>query len=333
MRQLQGVKLRGTGRAVPARAFRNDEFPPDLDTSDEWIRSRTGIRERRFCSSEETTATLGIEASRQAIEAAGLQPADVDLIICATFTPDMLIPSTACLIQGGLGCIGAAAFDLNAACSGFVYALVVADQFIQTGAYRHVLVVGSDGMSRVLDFGERATCVLFGDGAGAVVLSADPDVNRGGCWFRLGADGSQPNSIRLGGFAQRDPGASAPLPARPHELDFIRMNGREVFKFAVATIVRLVREALVDNELTLDDIALVIPHQVNQRILDNACEQLGAPADKLMVNLDRFGNTSAASVPIALDEAVRCGRLRRGEWALFIAFGGGLTWASALLQL
>jgi 3-oxoacyl-[acyl-carrier-protein] synthase-3 len=332
MNRRLGVRLRGTGSALPPRVFRNDEFPASLQTSDEWIRSRTGIIERRLCAPHETTATLGIEAARRALEGAALNPADIGLIICATLTPDMLVPSAACLIQAGLGCNGCAAFDLNAACSGFVYALAVADQFIQSGAYQHVLVVGSDTMSRVVNFSDRNTCVLFGDGAGAVVLSAEAS-SRNYIWFRLRADGSQAKLIELGGLGRRAPGASAPVPVTLDSCDFLRMSGREVFRFAVAMIVKLFREVLAENELTLDDIDLIIPHQVNQRILNNACEQLGLPPEKVMVNLDRYGNTSGGSVPIALDEAVRSGRLKRGNLALLMAFGGGLTWSSALLRV
>lgn len=333
MKQCQGVRLSGTGSYLPARTFRNDEFASGLETSDEWIRSRTGIRERHICSATETTATLSTEAGKRALDAANLQPTDIDLIICATLTSDMIIPSTACLIQAGLGCDRAAAFDLNAACSGFIYALVVADRFITSGAYRHVLVVGGDSMSRIIDFSDRATCILFGDGAGAVVLSADDEANPDGSWFRLHADGTQHQAIRLGGVALRQPATSAPLPTNGDELNYLRMNGREVFKFAAGTIVKLVRQALVENELTLDDIALIIPHQANQRIIDNACEQLGIPSDKVMVNLDRYGNTSAASVPIALDEAIRGKRLQPTDRVLLLTFGGGLTWASAMLKV
>ena len=324
--------MSGTGSALPSRIFRNDEFPTSLETSDEWIRSRTGICERRICAPEETTSTLGIEAGRRALEAASLQPQDIGLIICATLTPDLLVPAAACLIQAGLGCNGCAAFDLNAACSGFINGLVVGQQFVQTGAYRHVLVVGVDTMSRVVDFNDRNTCVLFGDGAGAVVLSAADD-SSAEFWFSLHADGGRYRWVQLGGMALRQPATSSPLPVKSDPLDYLQMNGREIYKFAVTAMGQLIEEALRENDLTAADIDLVIPHQVNQRILDSACEQIGFPPDKLMVNLDRCGNTSAGSVAIALDEAIRSGRLRPGQRALLIAFGGGLTWASALLRL
>lgn len=331
MRPPAGVRLFGTGSALPSRVFRNDEFPASLETSDEWIRTRTGIRERRICALEDTSSSLGIEAARRALEAAGLQAADIDLIICATLTPDMLVPSTACLIQKGLGCGACAAFDLNAACSGFVYGLVVAQQFVQSGAFRHVLIVGVDTMSRVVDFSDRNTCILFGDGAGAVVLSAEDTPSE--FWFSLHADGARQQWVQLGGLALRTPATSAPLDLKGNSLDYLLMNGREVFKFAVTAIGRLITEALEENKLAPADIDLIVPHQVNQRILDSACEQIGVPREKLMINLDLVGNTSAGSVPIALDEAIRTGRLKRTQRVLMIAFGGGLTWASAMMRL
>ncbi len=332
MKRSVGVRLSGTGSALPSRIFRNEDFPSSLDTSDEWIVTRTGIRERRICAPEETSSTLGIEAGRRALDAAGLGPGEIGLIICSTLTPDRLVPATACLIQAGLGCNGCAAFDLNAACSGFINGLAVGQQFVQTGAYRHVLVVGVDTMSRVVDFSDRNTCVLFGDGAGAAVLSAHEGAGSE-FWFRLHADGGRSQWVQLGGIALRSPATSSPLLMESDPLDYLRMNGREVFKFAVTAMGKLISEALSDNNLTMAEIDLVIPHQVNQRILDSACEHIGFPREKLMINLDRCGNTSAASVAIALDEAIRTGRLKRGQRALLIAFGGGLTWASALIRI
>jgi 3-oxoacyl-[acyl-carrier-protein] synthase-3 len=332
MSSLFGVRLIGTGSALPRRVVSNDQLPAILDTSDQWIVSRTGIHERRICAPEETSATLGLKAARFALESSGLSPDDLDLIICATVTPDTLVPSTACVIQGGLGCTNVPAFDVNAACSGFIYSLAVASQFLQTGTCRNVLVVGSDTLSRVVDFTDRNTCILFGDGAGAVVVAADEGTDNG-LAFRLHADGSRNDLIRLNGVGRRPPFAVAPGPPAPHPDDFLRMNGREVFKFAVQTICRSIRETLEASQLTAADIDLIIPHQVNQRILDSAFPQLGISLDKVVVNLDRYGNTSAASIPIALDEAVRSGRARTGDRALLIAFGAGLTWASAVLPV
>ncbi len=325
-----GVVLLGTGSSLPARTMRNTDFPASLDTSDEWIRSRTGIVERRIGSAEETSCQLGLAAALGALEAAQLDPADVDMIICATVTPDMLVPSNACLIQAGLGCRRIPAFDVNAACTGFLYGLTIAAQFIRTGSCRHILVVGTETLSRVVDFSDRTTCVLFGDGAGAVVVGASDGRGRGQHWFRLYSDGRRGDYIRLNGARLRKPASSSAEPRASDEFDFLRMNGREVFKFAVRTIIELIEESLTECNLSPADIDLVIPHQVNQRIIDAAFADLNFPTDKLMVNLDRYGNTSAASIPIALDEAMRTGRAAPGDRVLLIAFGGGLTWAGGV---
>lgn len=328
-----GVMLLGTGSSLPSRIFRNAEFPAALDTSDEWIRSRTGIQERRIADPSETTVSLGLEAARLALESSRLSPAEVDMIVCATVTPDMMVPSAACLIQAGLGCGTIPAFDINAACTGFIYSLAVASQFVRTGVCRHVLVVGSETLTRVVDFSDRVTCVLFGDGAGAVLLGPAEEPSRGEHSFRLHADGRRGDLIRLNGARLRAPASSAAEPRASDEFDFIRMNGREVFKFVVRTIIELIGEILADANLTPADIDLVIPHQVNQRIIDTAFADLNFPEEKVMVNLDRYGNTSAASVPIALDEAVRTGRIAAGDRVLLIAFGGGLTWAGGVWTL
>ncbi|HTU16701.1 MAG TPA: beta-ketoacyl-ACP synthase III [Gemmataceae bacterium] len=325
-----GVVLLGTGSSLPTRSMRNADFPASLDTSDEWIRSRTGILERRIATPSETSASLGLTAARRALEAAQLHPADVDMIICATVTPDMMVPANACLIQDGLGCRPIPAFDLNAACTGFLYGLAVASQFIRTGSCRRILVVGTETLSRIVDFSDRTTCVLFGDGAGAVVIGASDGKGRGQHWFRLYSDGSRGDYIRLNGVRLRTPASAPADPQANDEFDFIRMKGREVFKFAVRTIIDLVGESLAECRLTPADIDLVIPHQVNQRIIDAAFADLNFPTDKLMVNLDRYGNTSAASIPIALDEAMRTGRAAAGDRVLLIAFGGGLTWAGGV---
>lgn len=325
-----GVVLLGTGSSLPTRAIRNADFPASLDTSDEWIRSRTGILERRIAADGETSASLGLTAARRALEVAQLHPADVDMIICTTVTSDMMVPSNACFIQNGLRCRAIPAFDLNAACTGFLYGLAVAAQFIRTGSCRHILVVGTETLSRVVDFSDRSTCVLFGDGAGAVVVGAADGQGRGEHWFRLYADGSRGDYIRLNGVKLRTPASSPADPRASDEFDFIRMNGREVFKFAVRTIIELIGESLAECNLTPADIDLVIPHQVNQRIIDAAFADLNFPTDKLMVNLNRYGNTSAASIPIALDEAMRTGRAAPGDCVLLIAFGGGLTWAGGV---
>ena len=333
MTQLYGVALKGTGSCLPARVVPNDEFTDalNLDTSDEWIRTRTGIRERRIAGLGETSATLGTTASRHAIESAGLVPEDIDLIVCATVTPDLMCPATASLIQAALGCRTVPAFDIGAACSGFLYALSVGSQFVRTGASRNALVVGAEVLTRTVDFTDRNTCILFGDGAGAVVLSATPVLNAGVRTVRLYSDGSRQELIQVPSKVTPNPAPGAPLQPRP---EYLRMNGREVFRFAVTRMVELIHQAEADcKEMGLPGIDVLIPHQVNQRIIDAALESSRFPAEKVMVNLAKYGNTSAASVPIALDEALRTGRCKPGDTVLLVAFGGGLTWSSALVTL
>lgn len=322
--------IRGTGSYVPPRIVPNDEFTQTLETSDEWIRSRTGIRERRHAGPSDTAATMGTLAAREALTAAGLVPHDIDLIVCATVTPDLMCPSTACLIQSYLECRTIPAFDISAACSGFVYALSVADQFLRTGTAKTALVIGAEVLSRVADFTDRNTCILFGDGAGAVVLSAGTDPSRGIQNVRLFADGSRQELIQVPStVTPNPPPGSMALP----NLRYLRMNGREVFKFAVTQLRSQIQQALDDCRRLGKELHSIVPHQVNVRVIDAALEGLPFPAEKVVVNLDRYGNTSAASVPIALDEAVRTGRCKPGDTILLVAFGGGLTWSSALVTL
>lgn len=333
MTQLLGVALRGTGSCLPARAVTNDEFTDvlNLDTSDEWIRTRTGIRERRYAGQGETSASLGAAAARSAVESAGLTSNDIDLIVCATVTPDLMCPATANLIQAALGCRTIPAFDVAAACSGFLYALSVGSQFVRTGAAKNALVIGADVLTRIIDFTDRNSCILFGDGAGAVVLSGTPVVNTGVRTIRLYSDGSRQELIQVPSRVTPNP---PPGPPQLQRLDYMRLSGREVFRFAVTRMVELIEQADADvRELGLSGIDVLIPHQVNQRIIDAALESSGFPPEKVVVNLDRYGNTSAASVPIALDEALRSGRCKPGDTVLLVAFGGGLTWSSALVTL
>jgi 3-oxoacyl-[acyl-carrier-protein] synthase-3 len=333
MTQLLGVALRGTGSCLPARVVTNDEFTDvlSLDTSDEWIRTRTGIRERRYAGAGESSATLGATAARGAVESAGLTPDDIDLIVCATVTPDLMCPATANLIQAALGCRPIPAFDVGAACSGFLYALSIGSQFVRTGASKNALVVGADVLTRIVDFTDRNSCILFGDGAGAVILSGTPVLNTGVRTIRLYSDGTRQELIQVPSRVTPNP---PPGPPQLQRLDYMRISGREVFRFAVTRMVELIEQAEIDvRELGLNGIDVLIPHQVNQRIIDAALESCDFPPGKVVVNLDRYGNTSAASVPIALDEALRTGRCKPGDTVLLVAFGGGLTWSSALVTI
>lgn len=330
MSEPKGVVIRGTGSALPSRIVPNIEFEKSLETTDEWIRTRTGIRERCIAGPDETTASLGLEAARKALAAADLTPADLDLIICATVTPEMMFPSTACFIQAGLGCRHIGAFDLLAACSGFVYALATGSQFVKTGTYRNVLAIGAETLSRIVDQTDRSTAVLFGDAAGAAVLSATSEPNRGLRFFRLYADGTKPNLVCQPAGGSRFPASAETVAERMH---YMKLNGREIYKFAVCRMQELIQEAMTECRLTADDVDLLIPHQVNVRIIDSAISHMNFPSEKVMVNLDRYGNTSAASVPLALDEAIRTGRVKAGDTVILVAFGGGLTWSSAVLTL
>ncbi len=330
---MLGVALTGTGSCLPARVVPNDEFAEalNLDTSDEWIRTRTGIRARRFAGLGETSASLGTAAARNALASARLDPGEIDLIICATVTPDLMCPANACLIQAGLECRCIPAFDISAACSGFLYALSVASQFVRTASAKHALVVGSEVLTRAMDLTDRNSCILFGDGAGAVVLSGSPVLNTGVRNIRLYSDGSRQELIQVPSRVTPNP---PPGPAPLQRLDYLRINGREVFRFAVTRMVELIQQAEIDcREMGLNGPDVLIPHQVNQRIIDAALTTSGFPAEKVMVNLDKYGNTSAASVPIALDEALRTGRCKPGDTVLLVAFGGGLTWSSAIVTL
>jgi 3-oxoacyl-[acyl-carrier-protein] synthase-3 len=312
--------------------MRNEEFAAFLETSDEWITTRTGIHERRLAGPEETTVSLGLEASRRALEAAGLKAGDLDLILFATVTPVSQVPSNACRIQAGLGCRLIPAFDLNAACTGFLYGLAVADGMIRAGNHQHVLLIGAETLSRVVNFSDRGSSVVFGDGAGAAILSASTGEGTGVRRVRLYADGRLGDLIQLGGPGGQPAwtGPGTPQPAAPAK---ITMNGREVFRFAVQRVHQMVQEALTDCGLAAADVALVIPHQANQRILDAAFADLGFPLERVMSNIDRYGNTSAASVPIALDEAFCTRRVKSGDTVLLLAFGGGMTWGSAVVTL
>ena len=324
------MAIRGTGSALPARIMTNADFEKFLDTSDEWIRTRSGIRERRICEKGEDTLTLARTAAERALEDAKLTPADLDMIVVATCTPAMPLPSTGCFLQHELGCRQIPAFDVSAACSGFMYGLVTAVSFLASGQYRHILVIGAETMSAITDFEDRTTCILLGDGAGAAVIGP-PDNEISGVYDTcLGADGSGAQLIWVPGGGSREPASQKPLDARLH---FLKMKGREVYKFAVTKFQEVILEALARVNLPPSDLAMVIPHQSNLRIIESAREKLGLPPEKMAVNIDRYGNTSAASIPIALDEARRSGRIKTGDWIILAGFGAGLTWGSVVIRL
>jgi 3-oxoacyl-[acyl-carrier-protein] synthase-3 len=314
-------RIVGTGSYLPPRIMTNAEFAARLDTSDAWIRERTGIVRRHIAEKTQASSDLALEASRQALQAAGIAAEDLDLIIVATSTPDYVFPSTACLLQAKLGVKGSAAFDVQAVCSGFVYGIATADAFIKSGRHNKALVVGAEVFSRILDWNDRGTCVLFGDGAGAVVLSADatPGIHAS----VLRADGSHAGMLSVPGNVRR----------RRRRLAFLQMNGPAVFKFAVKVLEESARETVAAAGMTLEDIDWLIPHQANVRILDATARKLGLPPERLVVTVDHHGNTSAASVPLALDEFVRAGKIRPGHRLLLQGVGGGFTWGSSVVTL
>ena len=323
-----GSIVTGTGAALPKNVLTNADLERMVDTSDEWITTRTGIRERRIAAESETLSTYGTEAGRRALKAARLDPAKVNLVICATVTPDRPIPATACTIQHQLGCINAGAFDMAAGCSGFIYALAVAHQFILSGACEHVLVIGAELLSKYLDWKDRSTCIIFADGAGAVILSRRSGPG-GLLSFKLRADGALSDFIHVPAGGTALPASAETVRDRMH---YIRMKGNETFKLAVRSIEDISREVLEASGLKASDVSLMIPHQANRRIIDAVGSRLGIPPERVYVNLDRVGNTSAASIPIALDEAVSRNLLHRGDRLLLAAFGAGLTWAGALIE-
>ncbi len=321
------ARITGTGSYAPSRIMTNADLERMVATSDEWIRERTGIRERHIAALGEACSDLAVQAGQRALEAAGLAASDLDMILVATCTGDYPLPATACLVQHRLGATKAAACDLSAACCGFVYALSVADAYVRTGM-RHVLVIGSEVMSAITDWTDRNTCILFGDGAGAAVVSAS-EGERGILSTHLRSDGSLCELIAVPGGGSRIPPSEKVVAERTN---FIKMKGNETFKVAVRTLEEIARETLAANRLTVEDLDLYVPHQANVRILKGVMERLGLPLEKVMLNLERYGNTSAASIPIALDEAVRAGRVQDGSLVMLGAFGAGLTWASALIR-
>jgi len=324
----QRARIAGLGAYIPDKVLSNADLERMVDTSDDWITERTGIKERRIAADDQAASHLATGAALQAMERAGVEPDEVDLVLVATATPDMLFPSTASLIQDRLGCAHAAAFDLSAGCTGFVYGLVVASQFIESGSYETIVVVGAEKLSAITDWEDRSTCVLFGDGAGAAVLRpCKPD--RGILAFELGSDGSGGDVLCIPAGGSLKPTSEETLRAREH---FLRMAGREVFRFAARALVDSSERVMAKVGIGAEDVALLIPHQANRRITEAAAKRLGVPRERVFDNIDRFGNTSAASIPIALWEAQEQGLLHDGDFVVLTGFGAGLTWGACAIR-
>lgn len=321
-------RITGTGSYAPEKILTNFDLEKMVDTSDEWISERTGIKERRIAKNLQAASDLGLEAAKRAVQKARIKPKDIDMIIVATVTGDMPLPSTASIIQGKLGAKNAGAFDLNATCSGFLYGLAIADSFIRTRSFKKILLIGTEVLSRVTDWEDRTTCVLFGDGAGAVIMEPT-EQDRGIMSLHLHSDGNLWDLIYLPAGGSRYPVSKETL---KNKLHYIKMKGNETFKVAVRTLESLVIDTLKANKIKPSQLTLLIPHQANLRIIQATAKRLNLPVDRVVVNIDKYGNTSSASIPIALDEAVRTGRIRNGDYILLEAFGGGLTWASALIK-
>lgn len=327
--------ISGTGSYLPERRLTNFDIEKMVDTSDEWIVQRTGIRERRIARKDEATSDLAVAAARVALDASGRSASDLQAIILCTVTPDTYMPAGAVYVQRALGAGEAAAFDLSAACTGFIHGLTVGSSLIRSGMYETILVIGAETLSRIIDFTDRNTCILFGDGAGAVILTNNPSPRTPDSPHLrvvdsyLRSDGNGCALIEMPGGGSRMPTTHETVEAKQH---FLRMQGKEVFKFATKCMVELIEAALERNHLVPDDLGLIVPHQVNSRIIEAAVKKIAIPVERMVLNLDRYGNTSAASVPIALHEAASSGRIKKGEYVLLVAFGAGLTWGYNLLK-
>ncbi|CAM5787907.1 MULTISPECIES: beta-ketoacyl-ACP synthase III [Brevibacillus] len=328
MKGTRSVGILATGSYTPERVLTNFDLEKMVETSDEWIVSRTGIRERRICGPEQASSDLALEAAKKALAKANISPEQLDMIIVATVTPDTMFPSTACILQEKLGAKKAAALDVSAACTGFLYGIATGSQFIANGLYRYILVVGVETLSKITNYKDRNTCVLFGDGAGAAVLGPVKD-GLGFQAFELGADGS-------GGALLSQPAGGSRIPASAESIEnnlhYISMAGGEVFKFAVRVMNSATEAVLEKSGASKEDIDLLVPHQANKRIIDSAIQRFGLSEDKVAINLDRYGNMSSASIPVALDEAIQEGRLKEGDNVILVGFGGGLTWGATLLK-
>ncbi len=325
--------ITGHGSYAPAKILTNEDLAKMVDTSDEWINTRTGIKRRHICGENESTADLATEAGKKALAMAGIEPANLDLIITATITPEMVFPSTACFVQANLGAFSAWAFDLMAACSGFIYGISVAQQFIEGGRIRNALIIGAETLTKITNYKDRTSCILFGDGAGAVVLEGKPrenDGQSGVIYSTMYADGSNWQALNCQAYGSRNP-VSRPL-ADPNKV-FMEIRGREVYQQAVRRIVETVTECLEKCKLTIDDITMVVSHQMNARIIESAAKRLAIPPEKYFININEYGNTSAASVPLAFDQAIREGKIKRGDIVILVAFGAGLTWGANVVRL
>ncbi|MBN1823287.1 MAG: ketoacyl-ACP synthase III [Endomicrobiales bacterium] len=330
MTKQYGVSILGTGSFLPPKVLTNADLEKMVQTSDEWITTRTGIKERRIADEKTATSDLAIEASKKALEEAGVKAEEIEEIIVATITPDMFFPSTACYVQKGLGIKSCAAFDIAAACSGFIYGMSIAKTHIETGLYKKVLLIGAETLSKITDWTDRNTCVLFGDGAGAMVLGRSENGENGVLSVFMGADGNYDYLLNMPGGGSRNPCCQKTIDER---LNFLKMSGKEVFKVAVTKMVEAAEEALRISGKELKDIALVIPHQANKRIIDAIAKKLDFPLERVFVNLDKYGNVSAATTIIGLDEARKDGTVKKGDLVELVAFGGGFTWGATLIKL
>lgn len=326
-----GIRIAGSGRALPEQVVPNQWFVERLDTTDDWIRERTGILERRKVSDGESTATLATLAARRAMSDAKMTPADIDMIIVSTITPECQFPSTACFVQQALGGPPVPAFDLAAACSGYIYGFIVSSFLLQKSPYRNILLIGAETMSRITDYEDRSTCILFGDGAAATILSAVPDASGPALLHHsMQAEGSGLSMLAVPAGGSRLPASKMTIDERLH---YVKMQGREVYKLAVKRNLELIDTTLAEAGVKPDDITLVIPHQSNLRIIESARQRLGLPQERIFTNIQRYGNTSAASIPIGIDECRECGRIKPGDLVLLVGFGAGLTWGSALIRI
>lgn len=326
----KSIIIAGTGSYLPEKIITNHDIAKTVDTSDEWVYTRSGIKERRIAQSEEAASDMALISAKRALGSAKLKPEDIDLVIVTTVTPDMMFPSTACILQAKLGIRNnIPCFDVEAACSGFVYGVEVASKMMKSGYYKNALVVSSEKLSSIVDWQDRNTCVLFGDGSGAVVLSTSDEENVGILDTVLGADGSDTATLKLPAGGSAMPATKETVENRQH---FLQMNGREVFKHAVKIMGEKSFEVIERYGITPEEISLLIPHQANTRIIESVAKRLKLPMEKVFVNIEKYGNTSSASIPIALDEALKSGKIKKGDYILFVAFGAGLTWGATLVK-